>query len=165
MTLLTFSVDIWQLQQEARVVKQLVSKTVSAIGIALVGALLFTVSDTPEANAHGGGLNASGLPQRPQARGISLSPRATRSSAGPCGQRARQSSQSYANCTAAYAAGAAPLRRGDTGYGAHLDRDGDGLACENPPSGGSGYAVTNANKTCSGGRPALAGRSPASCLL
>lgn len=36
----------------------------------------------------------------------------------------------YKNCTAARAAGAAPLRTGDPGYAPHLDRDGDGLACE-----------------------------------
>ncbi|MEV4946072.1 excalibur calcium-binding domain-containing protein [Streptomyces sp. NPDC053755] len=36
----------------------------------------------------------------------------------------------YANCSAARAAGAAPVRRGDPGYGPHLDRDGDGVACE-----------------------------------
>jgi hypothetical protein len=36
----------------------------------------------------------------------------------------------YENCDAARAAGAAPVRRGDPGYGAHLDRDGDGVACE-----------------------------------
>ena len=36
----------------------------------------------------------------------------------------------YANCTAARAAGAAPVRRGDPGYARHLDRDGDGVGCE-----------------------------------
>lgn len=36
----------------------------------------------------------------------------------------------YPNCAAARAAGAAPLYRGDPGYGRHLDRDGDGKACE-----------------------------------
>jgi len=36
----------------------------------------------------------------------------------------------YQNCDAARAAGAAPVHRGDPGYGAHLDRDGDGIACE-----------------------------------
>lgn len=36
----------------------------------------------------------------------------------------------YANCAAAWMAGAAPVRRGDPGYGPHLDRDGDGVACE-----------------------------------
>jgi len=37
---------------------------------------------------------------------------------------------SYSNCTAAKAAGAAPLYRGDPGYSSKLDRDGDGIACE-----------------------------------
>lgn len=36
----------------------------------------------------------------------------------------------YANCSAAKAAGAAPLYAGQPGYGTHLDRDGDGVACE-----------------------------------
>lgn len=36
----------------------------------------------------------------------------------------------YANCDAAERAGATPVRRGDPGYGSHLDRDGDGVACE-----------------------------------
>lgn len=36
----------------------------------------------------------------------------------------------YANCTAARAAGAAPVRRGQAGYAAHLDRDNDGIGCE-----------------------------------
>ncbi|WP_244277043.1 excalibur calcium-binding domain-containing protein [Geodermatophilus obscurus] len=40
------------------------------------------------------------------------------------------SSVSYANCSAARAAGAAPVRSGDPGYGRHLDRDGDGVGCE-----------------------------------
>lgn len=36
----------------------------------------------------------------------------------------------YPNCAAARAAGAAPIYRGQPGYGRHLDRDGDGKACE-----------------------------------
>ncbi|MEC4575713.1 excalibur calcium-binding domain-containing protein [Streptomyces virginiae] len=39
-------------------------------------------------------------------------------------------SVSYRNCDAVRAAGAAPIRRGDPGYGRHLDRDGDGVGCE-----------------------------------
>ena len=35
----------------------------------------------------------------------------------------------YSNCSAARESGAAPLFRGDPGYGAHLDPDGDGTAC------------------------------------
>lgn len=37
---------------------------------------------------------------------------------------------SYRNCAQARAAGAAPMRRGEPGYGAHMDGDGDGVACE-----------------------------------
>lgn len=36
----------------------------------------------------------------------------------------------YENCSAARAAGAAPLRRGEPGYRSGLDRDNDGVACE-----------------------------------
>lgn len=36
----------------------------------------------------------------------------------------------YQNCAAARAAGAAPVRRGEPGYGRHLDRDGDGVGCD-----------------------------------
>jgi hypothetical protein len=36
----------------------------------------------------------------------------------------------YVNCTAARAAGAAPIHRGQPGYRSALDRDGDGIACE-----------------------------------
>jgi hypothetical protein len=43
--------------------------------------------------------------------------------------RARPS-VAYTNCTAARAAGAAPVLRGEPGYGRHLDRDSDGIGCE-----------------------------------
>ena len=36
----------------------------------------------------------------------------------------------FANCAEARAAGATPVRRGDPGYGGHLDGDGDGVGCE-----------------------------------
>lgn len=36
----------------------------------------------------------------------------------------------YPNCTAVRNAGAAPIYAGQPGYGRHLDRDGDGRACE-----------------------------------
>jgi hypothetical protein len=37
----------------------------------------------------------------------------------------------YKNCTEARNAGVTPLHRGDAGYAPELDRDGDGVACEN----------------------------------
>lgn len=45
-------------------------------------------------------------------------------------QQVAPSSVYYANCTAARAAGAAPIYRGQPGYRPALDRDGDGIACE-----------------------------------
>lgn len=36
----------------------------------------------------------------------------------------------FKNCSEARAAGAAPVHRGDPGYGTNLDRDGDGIGCE-----------------------------------
>jgi uncharacterized protein YceK len=38
---------------------------------------------------------------------------------------------SYKNCAEAKKAGVAPLRAGDEGYRTGLDRDGDGIACDN----------------------------------
>ncbi|WP_442802293.1 MULTISPECIES: excalibur calcium-binding domain-containing protein [unclassified Rhodococcus (in: high G+C Gram-positive bacteria)] len=40
------------------------------------------------------------------------------------------SSVYYKNCSAARAAGAAPVYIGEPGYGSHLDRDNDGIGCE-----------------------------------
>jgi hypothetical protein len=39
----------------------------------------------------------------------------------------------FANCTEAWAAGAAPVHAGDPGYAPKLDRDGDGIGCEKRP--------------------------------
>lgn len=36
----------------------------------------------------------------------------------------------YANCTEARKAGAAPIKKGESGYRPALDRDNDGVACE-----------------------------------
>jgi hypothetical protein len=50
----------------------------------------------------------------------------------PAGQPSRSAApgRAYANCAEARAAGAAPVRRGEPGYGPHLDRDNDGIGCE-----------------------------------
>lgn len=50
--------------------------------------------------------------------------------ATPPAQTPPQTSAYYKNCTAARAAGAAPVYVGEPGYGTHLDRDGDGVGCE-----------------------------------
>jgi hypothetical protein len=89
--------------------------------------------------AHPGGLNAEGCHNN-RKTGDYHCHRAGRGAGG--GERKRGSGEAegrrgappagraYANCAAARAAGAAPVRRGDPGYGPHLDRDGDGVGCE-----------------------------------
>lgn len=59
--------------------------------------------------------------------------RRPRRSAGPRSSGSQQSylgGTYYRNCSHARAAGAAPVRRGDPGYRAALDRDNDGVGCE-----------------------------------
>lgn len=48
----------------------------------------------------------------------------------------------YANCTAAWDAGAAPLHAGEPGYSKVLDHDGDGTACENDPRASTTTSTT-----------------------
>lgn len=40
----------------------------------------------------------------------------------------------FKNCTAAYAAGYSNIPESDPRYGSHLDRDGDGVGCDQPPA-------------------------------
>ena len=80
--------------------------------------------------AHPGGLNAEGCHNNRKTggyhchRGPSAAPsKAMRAVSSDNGRE-------FANCSQARAAGAAPVREGDPGYGRHLDRDGDGVGCE-----------------------------------
>ncbi|UXC90519.1 excalibur calcium-binding domain-containing protein [Sphingobium sp. RSMS] len=86
--------------------------------------------------AHGGGLAADGC-HNDRKNGGRHCHRAPSSSSGPArafglagGGGSGGSRGAFPNCTAARAAGAAPVRRGDPGYGSHLDRDNDGIGCE-----------------------------------
>lgn len=93
-------------------------------------------------SAHGGGLNPEGCHNDRKRGGYHChrgGGASTRSDAAPINnftpsrnapERASGSSGAYANCTEARAVGAAPVRRGEPGYGPHLDRDGDGVGCE-----------------------------------
>ena len=57
-------------------------------------------------------------------------PRTARASSVRSASKAAVTGWSYRNCAEARRAGAAPLRRGEPGYGAHMDGDSDGIACE-----------------------------------
>jgi len=92
------------------------------------------------AAAHGGGLDANGCHHdrkhggyhchRSSASAPSASDSALNSTTGKRRLKPQGASTYFANCNAARAAGAAPVRRGDPGYARHLDRDGDGVGCE-----------------------------------
>jgi len=79
--------------------------------------------------AHPGGLNAEGCHNNRRTGGYHChrgSSRPSRATPRASGRRAG----AYVNCSAARAAGAAPVHRGEPGYGSHLDRDNDGVGCE-----------------------------------
>ncbi|HZH44817.1 MAG TPA: excalibur calcium-binding domain-containing protein [Lysobacter sp.] len=89
------------------------------------------------AGAHGGGLNAEGCHNDRKNGGYHCHRGPGASSAArlaPARANARGSADDgdvyYPNCSAARAAGAAPVRRGEPGYAPHLDRDDDGIGCE-----------------------------------
>jgi hypothetical protein len=90
-----------------------------------------------DSQAHPGGLNSEGChnnrktgdyhchrgggPSRAPDLGASLD---------RSGDSSRTAGRAFANCSEARAAGAPPVRRGQLGYGSHLDRDNDGVGCE-----------------------------------
>jgi len=90
------------------------------------------VSIPTPVHAHGGGLDANGCHHNRKTgdyhchRGPSVNLAGSRASTSGATSRGGV----FRNCAAARAAGAAPVREGDPGYGRHLDRDGDGVGCE-----------------------------------
>ena len=74
--------------------------------------------------AHGGGLNAEGCHNNRKTGDYHCHRSPKKQLVAP------SSGGAYRNCTAARAAGAAPVMRGEPGYGPHLDRDNDGIGCE-----------------------------------
>lgn len=82
-----------------------------------------------QALAHPGGLNAEGCHHDRKNGGYHCH-RPQGDKPPPAQSFAAGRTFAYRNCSQARAAGAAPIRRGEPGYGSHLDRDGDGIACE-----------------------------------
>lgn len=82
--------------------------------------------------SHSGGLNAEGCHNDRKNGGYHCH-RGSRANSGSTSRPQALTARSqgaYANCAPARAAGDAPVQRGDPGYGAHLDRDNDGVGCE-----------------------------------
>jgi hypothetical protein len=94
--------------------------------LAMLAAITAFVGPSP-AEAHPGGLAADGChnDRKNGGRHCHRSP-----SAGQSKEPPNNGNVYYPNCAAARAAGAAPIYRSQPGYGRHLDRDGDGKACE-----------------------------------
>lgn len=101
-------------------------------------AAALSLACTGIAFAHPGGLNAEGCHNN-RKTGDYHCHRAPRSDPAPSALRAAPAARSagkvdigraFRNCTEARAMGAAPVMRGDPGYGPHLDRDNDGVGCE-----------------------------------
>lgn len=103
--------------------------------LAVLGGAFLWIGDS---RAHPGGLNSEGCHHDRKNGGYhchrasavaapapryELAPRGGKKDAQPAGR-------AYRNCDEARAAGAAPVRRGEPGYGPHLDRDNDGVGCE-----------------------------------
>jgi hypothetical protein len=62
----------------------------------------------------------------------------------------------YKNCDAAWAAGAAPIHRGEPGYRSELDHDKDGTACDRAgPAGASDANGNNSNNSADGVAPSI----------
>lgn len=80
------------------------------------------------ASGHGGGLNAEGCHNNRKTGDYHCH----RGGAAPArqGRFSGDGPAYFANCSAARAAGAAPVREGQPGYSRKLDRDGDGVGCE-----------------------------------
>jgi len=98
--------------------------------LVVTSAFLVSCFAAPVAKAHPGGLDAQGCHTN-RKTGVYHCHRVPASTAPtPPNSSSRSASVYYRNCAEVRAAGKAPLRRGQPGYASHLDRDGDGVACE-----------------------------------
>lgn len=102
--------------------------------ISITCAAVIALAVPAAVSAHPGGLNSEGC-HNDRKRGGYHCHRGNSSSRPPDQQQGLRSQppssgRAYPNCSEARAAGAAPVRQGDPGYGRHLDRDGDGVGCE-----------------------------------
>lgn len=95
----------------------------------LLSSLCVSVPAIPAA-AHPGGLNSEGCHNNRKTGGYHCHRGASSAPSRALRAVSSSSRREFANCSQARAAGAAPVRRGDPGYGPHLDRDNDGVGCE-----------------------------------
>lgn len=95
-------------------------RTLILLSSVFIAAQTLPLSSDADARRRGGGTSSS----------HKKAPRKARSARAYGGYSGGSSGVYFANCAAARAAGAAPVRAGDPGYSARLDRDRDGVGCE-----------------------------------
>jgi hypothetical protein len=100
-----------------------------SIAILIAASLSAGVPAAPIA-AHPGGLNAQGCHNNRKTGGYHCHRGSAATPSRALQAVSSSARREFANCSQARAAGAAPVRAGDPGYGRHLDRDGDGVGCE-----------------------------------
>lgn len=103
--------------------------------LALVAMLASTPASAQSAFELGGVGRQPGPNARAAQRPLGPNAQAAQRRAGPGSTTASTERQSdgqvyYPSCAAARAERATPVRRGEPGYGRHLDSDGNGLACD-----------------------------------
>lgn len=96
----------------------------------MLGVIVVSLALPPAANGHPGGLNAEGCHNNRKTGDYHCHRRPAASFGVQSYQDVSARPVSFANCSAARAAGAAPVYSSDPGYARHLDRDGDGIGCE-----------------------------------
>lgn len=100
---------------------------VALLAVMLLGLGALAFAAPSPLSAHPGGLAADGCHNDRKNGGRHCH---RGSNAGQQQTQRRDGTVYYPNCDAARRAGATPILRGQPGYGSHLDRDGDGKACE-----------------------------------
>lgn len=97
--------------------------------LSVLALVMASLADSRPAAAHGGRLAADGC-HNDRSTGQRHCHRGSNAGATTVRTQGGDREVYYPNCAAARDAGAAPVRRGQPGYGAHLDRDRDGVGCE-----------------------------------
>jgi hypothetical protein len=122
-----------QIQVKARYGLWVVPAERDAMARVLAGCGTSPATTPAPAAATTGGASTGAASTGPASTGAASTGAASTAAATPAAQppaAATPGNAYYPNCAAARAAGAAPLYRGQPGYRAQMDGDGDGIACE-----------------------------------